>query len=206
MGKSSLTIILAATALLAGCSDTPETTSRKPEEAALEPLTGQSALWKMYQSARTWAPDVQVHTMSSVPQEGAAAPGKASAWQATFGSVAKGRMRLYTYSTEEAEGNLHKGVFAGLEEAMPGVGPESLFPPAHVKVDSDAAYKTAALRAAPDAPKKKGAAAGGILCLLEKTKERANPVWRIVWGETVAAADVSVYVDATTGDYLKTMH
>ena len=71
-------------------------------------------------------------------------PGTAGAWQATFTSAARSQARSYTYSIVEGEGNLHKGVFAGLEEGWSGPrGGNTPFLMLAVKIDTDAAYKTA---------------------------------------------------------------
>jgi hypothetical protein len=45
-----------------------------------------------------------------------------------------------------------------------------------------------------------------VLILLEMDRKYPDPVWRIVWGDSVSTAEVSVYVDANTGEYLNTMH
>ena len=42
--------------------------------------------------------------------------GKAGAWQVVFVSPSRGKAKTYTYSAVEAEGNLHEGVFGGIEE------------------------------------------------------------------------------------------
>src|SRR5262245_35898888 len=98
--------------LLAGCSDAPPKPVAK--KAPPEPVTGQSGLYKMFQVARSWAPDAEVMKMTSLPIAGVTVePGKAGAWEATFVSPSKGRARSYTYSVVEGEGNLHQGVFAG---------------------------------------------------------------------------------------------
>src|SRR5689334_16761876 len=85
--------------LLSGCSDTPKTTEKKKEEK-LEPATGQSALFKMFQVARSWAPDAQPLKMNSLILEEVkdVPPGTAAAWQATFTSAARSQARSYTYS------------------------------------------------------------------------------------------------------------
>ncbi len=186
---------------LAGCSG-PETTEKKTEKPA-EAVTGQSALWKMYQVARSWSPDAQVLKMNSILlSEVKAEPGKAGAWQAFFTSDEKGRVRSYTYSVVEAEGNIHQGVFAGAEE--PWSGPrESEFLIAAVKVDTDAAYKTAESKTTSYKQQTQGKP---ISFLLEKTKKHPNPAWRVIWGESVGTASLSVYIDAMTGEYLETMH
>jgi hypothetical protein len=186
---------------MAACSG-PEPVEKKAEKPA-EPVTGQSALWKMYQVARSWAPDAQILKMNTIPlSEVKAEPGKAGAWQAFFTSDEKGQVRTYTYSVVEAEGNIHEGVFAG--SAEPWSGPrESEFVIAAVKIDTDAAYKTADEKTAVYKQQKQGKP---ISFLLERTKKFPNPVWRVIWGESLGTAALSVYVDASTGEYLETMH
>ena len=96
--------------LLSGCSETPQIaeTKKKEPEKALEPATGQSALYKMYQVARSWASDAQVLKMNSlVMSEVPDVPrGKAAAWQATFTSASRSQAKTYTYSIVESAGNL----------------------------------------------------------------------------------------------------
>src|SRR5204862_8034224 len=75
-----------------------------------------------------------------------------------------------------------------------------------VKVDTDAAYKTAMenpLSKAADYDKKNPGKP--ITILLEKMPKYPDPVWRIVWGESVGTSNFSVLIDASTGLYLETM-
>jgi hypothetical protein len=132
----------------------------------------------------------------------AAVRGKAGAWQAIFTSAAKGAARSYTYSVIEGEGTLHEGVFPGPEE--PWSGPtEKPFLIAGVKVDSDAAYKTA-LKEAGDYDQKNPKQT--ISFDLERQERFPNPAWRVIWGESIGTSALSVLVDASTGMYLQTLH
>ena len=192
--------------LLAGCSETPQTATKKEAEKPLEPVTGQSALFKMYQVARSWEPDAQILKMSStiladvpnVPR------GKAAAWEATFTSAGKSQIRSYTYSIVELLPTLHKGVFAGQEEGWAGPkGDDTPFLMAAVKIDTDAAYATA-LKEAGDYDKKNPDKP--VIILLEKVAKHPNPVWRFVWGESVGTSNLSIYVDASLGDFREKLH
>jgi hypothetical protein len=197
-------------AMLAACSDTPVATETKKEPEKLEPATGLSALFKMYQMARSWGGlETQVFKMQSIllPEFKDAPRGTAAAWQATMVSAAKGASKDYTYSIVEGEGNLHKGAFAGSESGWTGArGVNSPFLMAAVKVDTDAAYKTAI-----DTPQSKAAEydkknpGKPILIVLERTNKHPNPAWRIVWGESLGTSNFSVLIDASTGAYLETM-
>ncbi|HWB86372.1 MAG TPA: hypothetical protein VG675_19680 [Bryobacteraceae bacterium] len=188
-----------------GCSQSPQAPEQKTSEAPPEGVTGQVALYRMYQMARSWAPDCDVLKLNSIHlTEVPPAPGKAGAWEATFISRSKGSARSYTYSVVEEQGNLHKGVFAGPEQGWSGPsGASAPFLIAAEKVDTDTAYKTALGKAADYDKKNPGV---NIAFLLEKTSKYANPTWRVIWGESAATSGFSVIVDAMTGQYLETLH
>ena len=199
-----LTACTAVTILFfCGCSEAPQKTEKK-ETAPAEPAKGRSALYQMFNTARGWAPDVQVLRLHSIELPDVKRErGKAAAWEAYFVSQQRGRARSYTYSVIEAEGNLHKGVFAGLEESWSGPrGSSTPFPIAALKTDSDEVFETALKKAAdyekknPDKP---------ISFLLEKTAQFPNPAWRVIWGESVGTSNFSIFVDASTGEFLQTM-
>src|ERR1700693_3163705 len=102
MRKLPLILSSALFLMLAACSDTPTTTAKKEPEK-IEPVTGEAALYRMYQMARAWSLDAKVLQLMSVrisefTQE---VPGKAAAWQATFASESKSRAKSYTFSIVE---------------------------------------------------------------------------------------------------------
>jgi len=208
MHKNSLILASALFGILSACSETPAPTATKKEAEKVEPVTGQTALYRMYQSARTWATDVQVLQLTSLhiseAPDGPPASGAAPAWMATFVSQSKSESRTYTYSVVEGQGNLHKGAFAGPNESWSGPrGVSSPFLIAAVKVDTDAAYKTALEKAADYDKKNPGKP---ITYILEKTTKHPDPAWRVIWGESVQSSNFSVLVDASTGAYLETVH
>src|SRR5271169_4446652 len=197
MSKPYIFPAIALLAILTACSDTPTTTAVKKEPEKPEPVTGQTAVFKMYQMARARAPDAQVMTLQSMhlSEVKDGAPGTAPAWQATFVSAAKSQSRSYTFSIVEGEGNLHKGAFAGPEQGWNG-GPSGLNSPflmAAIKVDTDAAYKTAMdtphSHAAEYDKKNPGKP---ITIMLEKTAKHPDPAWRIIWGESAGTSNFSV--------------
>jgi hypothetical protein len=202
MRKLLFLLSYALVLVLAGCSDQPVTEAKK-ETTPAQPVTGQSALFRMYQVARLWAPDANVLKMSSIHlTEVPAVRGKAGAWQATFTSAEKSLTRSYTYSVIEGEGNLHQGVFPGPQEAWSGAA-DKTFLISTVKFDTDAAYKTA-LEQAADYDKKNSKVT--ISFDLEMHEHFPNPSWRVIWGESASTAGISVLVDAFTGKYLETLH
>jgi hypothetical protein len=207
MLRQKLTCALVSTFLvfLTGCSsEAPKPAAEKEKAKPAEPVTGRFAFYEMYRTARAWAPDIEVLRLASIPiTEVKSQAGKAGAWQATFVSERLGRARTYTYSVVEAEGNLHQGVFGTGDEAY--TGPKGQTKPFRIlalKIDSDAAYETALKKGAEYAKKNPNMP---VTFLLESTKRFPDPAWRVVWGESVGTSNFSIFVDATTGDYLETM-
>ena len=207
MKKLLFVFNIASLIALTSCSETPAPTAKKEAEKPPEPVTGQSALFKMYQVARSIAPDLAVLKMNSmILAEVPDVPrGKAAAWEATFVSPQLGRSKSFTYSIIDLEAqNLHKGVFGGLEEGWAGPsGNNTPFLMAAIKVDTPEAYEVA-LKQAGDYDKKNPGKP--IILLLEKVPKYPNPVWRVVWGESVGTSNFSIYVDATTGEFKERLH
>jgi hypothetical protein len=198
-------IILAPAILLASsCSEAPKQEAKKKEpEKPPEPVTGRYAFYQMYTAARSWAADLQPLQLSSIAlPEVKSGEGKYGAWQVLFVSPSKGRLKPYTYSVIEAGGNLHKGVFGGHDESFSGRrGQARPFLLAALKTDSDQVWKVAAekstayMKKNPDMP---------VSFLLEYTPRFPNPAWRVIWGESVSTSNYSIFVDATSGEYLVT--
>jgi hypothetical protein len=190
--------------LLSACSDSPKTAEKKEPPKPLEALTGRQAFQQMYPQARGWAPDAQPRQINSlnlaqVPAE----KGKAGVWQVVFVSPSLGKAKTYTYSAIEAEGNLHQGVFGGVQEDYTPRGDASPFVIAAIKVDSDAAYQTAAEKSADYIKKNPGKP---VMFLMELNRRFPDVTWRVIWGDSVSTSDYSVFVDGTTGAYLEKMH
>src|SRR6266571_4086315 len=206
MRKLTLPISCALFLVLLACSETPQTAAKKEPEKPAEPVTGQSALYRMYGAARTWASDAQVlkltsSLLSEVPDVPRA---KAAAWEATFTSANRSQSRSYTYSIIEVPPLLHKGVFAGLEGGWSGPrGNTTPFLIAAVKIDTDTAYQTALKNGGAEYDKKNPGKP--ITILLEKNTKFPDPVWRIIWGESLGTSNFSVFVDASTGDFKEKM-
>lgn len=202
----TLGVVFAAALVFTGCSSAPKETAKKKEEpkAAPEPITGRNAFFKVYVTARSWAPDVQCLSVTSIPlSELKAEPGKSGAWQITVASPSKLRKRTYTWSAIEAAGNLHQGVFAGAEEPFTASAKAKPFLIAALKTDTDAAWKVAEEKSADYIKKNPDTR---INFLLEYGEKHPNPAWRVIWGDSVGTSGRSVFVDATQGTYLETRH
>lgn len=153
--------------------------------------------------ARAWAIDAQpLRGQSILLNELKYSDGKYAAWRIYFVSATRGKMKGFTFSAVESEGNLHKDVFAGPEESYGG--PTRQAKPillAALRIDTPAAWETASkksqdyLKKFPNTP---------VTFVLESSDRFPNPYWRVVWGESVGTSNYSIFVDATTGEYLQT--
>ncbi len=194
----------AALLLLTACSDAPKQAAKKEAEKPDPPITGRQAFQKMFPSARGWATDAQPLQLQSYNLQGVKSEGgKSGAWVTTFVSPAQRKARQYTWSAMEAEGNLHKGVFAGLEQSWSGpTGQDMPFEVAAIRTDSDAALETAMQQKDSKKFVEKNAAMP-IMFILERTRRFPDLTWRVLWGESVGTSEYSVFVDASTGKFLE---
>jgi hypothetical protein len=205
--KSRFLLTIVSVAIFSACSEAPQKVAEKAPEAPPEPISGSTAFFRMYTAARGWLPDVQGLRMTSINlPDVKKVPGKAAAWQVTFVSAERQRARPYTFSVIEAPSNLHKGVFALNEESWSGPrGPAKPFPIQALKIDSDAAYETAVKKGKKAAEYMKANPDKGVVFLLEQTNKFPSLTWRVIWGESVGTSNYSVFVDASSGEYLETM-
>jgi hypothetical protein len=189
---------------LSACSDAPKTAEVKQPAKPPEALTGRQAFQQMYPQARGWAPDAQPLQIRSLNlAQVKAGQGKAGVWQVIFVSPSLGKAKTYTWSAVEAEGNLHEGVFGGVQEDFTPRGDSSPFQIAAIKVDSDEAYATAAKESAEYIKKNPNKP---VIFLMELGKRFPDVTWRVIWGDSVGTSDYSVFVDGSTGKYLERMH
>lgn len=186
--------------LLAGCASKPPAEPKKVEPP--KPVTGLTGVFRMYQMARTWAPDaIPLKAQSVNIPDPKSEDGKAGVWVATFVSESRGKQRNFSWSAVEGEG-FHKDVFAQQEQAW--AGPTRASKPFRIealKTDTDKAWEVAVSKSAeymkknPDLP---------VFFVAEWTDRYANPTWRIVWGESISKSSYSIYVDTTNGVYVST--
>jgi hypothetical protein len=189
--------------VMTACSDAPPAEKKvKAPEPPSEPITGRQAFQATYPSARTWAADCQpIRVLSINLPNPKSDGGKAGAWQIDYVSQTRARQRTFTWSAIESEGNLHKGVFGTQEEAWAGArGQEQPFVAAALKIDTPDALETATGKSAEYL--KKPGEKPRLNFMLTSTSRYPDPAWRVFWGESVSAAEWSVFIDATTGAYL----
>ena len=190
--------------MLCACSDSKQVDKAQPPAKPPEILTGRQAFQRMYPQARGWAADAQPLLLRSINlSQVQTGPGQAGAWEATFVSASKASSRIYTFSSIEAEGNLHEGVFAGPIESYSGRGSGVPFLIAALRTDSDDAYAVAAQRSQDYIKKHPGMP---ISYVLEQTNRFPQLAWRVIWGASASTSDYSVFVDATMGTFIEKAH
>lgn len=206
--KTLAPIIALPLILLVACSPAPEAVEKKaeapPKQAApAEPASAQSALFAIYQVARTWAGDVEVLKLENINiDEVPSQPGKYGAWRATMATKAGKKKREYTYAVVEVGPTLHKGVFAQAEQGWITSQQSRSFAIQAVKIDSPAALEEASknkdvqgiLKKKPGLP---------LQVQLEWTGQTQVPAYRVIWGPSVSTSDISIYIDSQTGTFLK---
>lgn len=196
------TVSLVVLAMLAGCSDAPKKAVTKEPVKAPEAVSGQWAFFHMFVGARAWAADAQGVKLSNINiPEVTGVPGKSGAWQVIFASASRQATKTFTYSAVDSPGGLREGTFSEKEDSLnPRLKP---FLTAALKIDSTAAYKTAAEKSAEYLKKNPKIPVNFLL----EVSERHNTVaWRVIFGESVGTSAESVFVDATSGQYLETRH
>lgn len=200
--------ILPATALfalLAGCSS--EAPVAKKAAKPIVAVSGQTAAFEMYKTARTWNNDATILRLENLDiPEAKAEPGKYGAWKATFVSFTKKQKREFTYSVAESSAGVHKGVFPGEEMAYVANNQNRIFPIVDVKVDTTEALENAKKQKDiadfsaknPDVP---------VQFVLEWNMQLApTAAWRVYWGASLSTSQASVFIDAADGKFIKKLH
>jgi len=194
------------TLLLTGCSDSTAPAKKAPKKIP-EPVTGQSAIFQIYQLARTWAPDAQLLRLENgdIP-EAKAQPGKYGLWRAMMVSNSKKMKRDFVYAASDSDGGIIKGVRAGSEVSYIRNVQIHEFAIQEVKTDTPAALETALKEVEKNKDMKKYLAENPDLpvhYLLEWTGTNVKPQWRVIFGPSISQSKFSFFIDAYTGAFEK---
>ena len=209
MDKGFLKAVLVLAVMgLSACSSEPakttETKTDTPVKAPAgppEPVAGKTAFYEMYTPAHTWAADLLPISLKSGEVAGVKnADGKAGFWTAIFVSPSQHAARTYTYAVADQLPNITKGVKAEGTEAWSGpTTAAETFMTSDFTIDSDAAYKTAATKAA-DWLKEKDNAEKPVSMSLGAAARFPAPVWVILFGDTKSG--FRALINATTGNII----
>ncbi len=199
-------ISVAAVLAMSACSKSPQTSEKAGTEAKQEQpkppeaVPARAVYFEMYKQARGWATDLLALTLKSgeVPNV-RNGEGKAGLWTAVFVSPGRKEARTFSYAVAENGLEIRKGINVSDKQTWGGATPASrAFTNAEFSIDSDAAYKAAAEKAArwlKTHPKAK------VELTLGSSARFPGPVWYIMWG--TRKDGFVAYVDATTGAVLK---
>lgn len=191
--KKTFLAILAA-AFMSACSSEPAKTAaseaapQKPPEA----ITGSSALFKCYISARGWAPDAQPYRAESAESKGK--DGKAGEWRIGFASPSVHSTKVYTWSNND--------ISHGVDDTYnPTNSSTQVFNVQFLKVDTAKAFEVAQehggdklLEKEPDTP---------ILYVLEWNRQENQLQWHVIYGTDRNTAKLRVAVNASTGEFIR---
>lgn len=173
----------------AACSEAPKSASTASDNGTTaattaepagppQPVSGLTAYWRMYTSAREWAKDVMPLSLESKEVPGIKnEAGKAAMWTAMFASPSQSQARSYTFAIVRHPPDIYKGVSIG--DPMPWTPSQRLAPfeMSEVATDSDAAYTVAVKDADPWLKKHPDET---VSLSLRDTHQ--VPTWFILWG------------------------
>ena len=194
MMKNLFVAILTA-GFMAGCSSEPSkpATSETPKPKAPEAITGSSAFYKCYISARGWAQDAQPYRVESHPEaDSKGRDGKAGEWRAGFASPSQHATKFYTW----ANGDISHGVD---DTYSPTNSSTQIFNVQFLKVDADKAFAVAQqhgggelLEKEPDTP---------VFYVLDWNRQTNELLWHVIYGTGRDTAKLRVSVNASTGEF-----
>jgi hypothetical protein len=186
-----------AVGFMAGCSSEPTkpSTEEAPKPKTPEAITGSSAFFKCYISARVWTPDAQPYRVESEPsQDSNGQEGKAAQWRAGFASPSKHATRTYTWALGDISHSVE-------DIYNPTNSSTQIFNVQFLKVDTDKAFAIAQehggnklLTREPATP---------VFYVLEWNRQTNELLWHVIYGTDRETAKLRVAVDASTGLFLQ---
>ncbi len=206
-------LLTAATLEIVGCSSQPKAPAEKTatqEKAANAPKpgkptdfeTGREAFQRIYATARNWAPDAQPVRFESRPRKEDKRDGTASVWSGTFASSARRQIRAYIWSGASADDAPEPGTYPGnidvYNESNASTRPFDLN---FLKIDSDKAFAVANKKGGATVLKKISSLP--VKYVLFWDAPRTRLVWRVIYGQSEYDAKLDVWVNASTGDFVK---
>jgi hypothetical protein len=190
-----LFVVILAVVFMTGCSSEPSkpVVAEKPQPKAPELITGSSAFYKCYISARGWAQDVQPYRVESEPtNESKGRDGKAGEWRVGFASPSMHSTRPYTWALGEVSHSVEDSYSASNSSTQ-------VFNVQFLKVDTDKAFAVAQehggeklLQKEPDTP---------VFYMLDWNRQESELAWHVIYGIDRDMAKLRVAVNATTGKF-----
>ncbi len=187
---TKLFAVILAAGLMAGCSSEPTKPAETPKPTVPDAITGSSAFYKCYISARGWAQDAQPYRAESNTSK--TKDGKATEWRTGFASPSQHSTRPYTWSAGD--------VSHGVEDTYSPTNSSTLvFNVQFLKTDTDKAFTIAQehggdklLEKEPDTP---------VFYILDWNKQENTLLWHVIYGTDRETAKLRVAVNASTGEF-----
>src|ERR1700674_1609624 len=199
MKKLFVAILAAGLILLltwtVACSSEPAkpAASETPQPKAPEAITGSSAFFKCYISARIWAPDAQPYRVESYATANTKGrDGKAEEWRAGFASPSKHSTKSFTWSNGE--------ISHGVDDTYsPTNSSTQIFNVQFLKVETGKAFGGAqqhggdkVLENEPNTP---------VFFVLDWNRQANEPLWHVIYGTDRDTANLRGAVNASTGEF-----
>ncbi len=188
-------VAILAAELMCGCASQPSkpATAEKPQPKAPEAITGSSAFYKCYISARLWAQDVQPFRVESQPTtDSKGRDGKAEEWRAGFASPSRRVTKFFTWANGDISHSAE-------DTYSPTNFSTQIFNVQFLKVDTDKAFAVAQqhggeklLEKEPDTP---------VLYVLDWNRQTSQLLWHVIYGTDRDTAKLQVSVNASTGGF-----
>jgi hypothetical protein len=181
--------------LMAGCSSEPSkpAASETPQPKAPEAITGSSAFFKCYISARIWAPDAQPYRVESyATADSKGRNGKAEEWRAGFASPSKHATKTFIWSN----GDISHGVD---DTYSPTNSSTQIFNVQFLKVDTDKAFAVAQQHGGDKLLEKEPATP--VFYVLDWNRQANELLWHVIYGTDRDTAKLRVAVNASTGEF-----
>src|SRR5438105_6608573 len=192
---------------IAGCSSAPapkaETAAKaKKSGAPADFETGREAFQKLYAMARNWAPDAQPVRFESRPRKEDPKNGAASVWTGTFAAPSRRQIRSYLWSGASADDAPEPGITPGSADVFSQSNASTRpFDISFLKIDSDKAFVVAAKKGGTALLKKSPQTPVKYVLFWEAGQGRL--IWKVIFGGSEYDAKLVVWVNASTGDFVK---
>ena len=180
---------------MSACSSEPSkpAPAEAPQPKAPEAITGSSAFYKCYASARLWAPDAQPYSaQSEASADFKGRDGKAPVWRVGFASPSQHAIKTFTWTS----GDISHGVD---DTYSPSNSSTQIFNIQFLKTDTDKAFAVAQqhggeklLQKEPDTP---------VLYVLDWNRQENALLWHVIYGTDRETAKLRVAVNASTGEF-----
>jgi hypothetical protein len=190
-----LFVPILAAGLMAGCSSEPGKPAQveTAQTKAPDTITGSSAFYKCYVSARLWATDAQPYRAESqITPDSKGRDGKAGAWRVGFASPSQHSTKPFTWSNGDISHSID-------DTYSPTNSSTQIFNVQFLKADTDKAFAIAQqhggdklLENEPDTP---------VLYVLEWDRLTNELLWHVIYGTDRETAKLRVAVNASTGNF-----